>query len=332
MGTALRSQRLSRGLIILPTLQTLNGFGCDLRRHSISLACLCIWIVLSSSAYSQNALLTETDIAPALSARLSRQIATGSVEEKRSALFEIRNLRSASASRFAVPALRDTDPIVRATAAGSVVFLPKNEASSALRPLLSDKMEFVRRETAYALGDVQDRAATAELIRLMQSDKILEVRTAAAIALGKIGDATAIDSLLTILKTRPREDDEFLRRSAARSVGQIAQINVTGNPTVLTPQNFLPEKFKDLGSSDSTGPTPQPFATAIGVLTAVLKNKDEADDTRREAAFSLGAIGDTSSVPVLQAYVSGNDPYLAEICKEALLKIERRNKVAAPSD
>lgn len=289
--------------------------------------------MLSVSCATGLAQSTSSDeIAADTAIRLSEQIASRSVESKRSALFEIRNLRSASASRLALPALLDKDPMVRSTAAASVVFLPKTEASRALLPLLSDRQEFVRREAAYALGDVQDFAATASLVRLMQSDKVLEVRTAAAVALGKIGDMSAIGSLLDILRRRPKPADEFLRRSAARSVGQIAQINVTGNPSVLTPQNFLPDKFKDLGSSDATGPVPSTLVSAVDVLTAVLQNKNESDDTRREAAFALGAIGDTGSVPILQTYVSSPDPYLAETSREALLKIERRNNRTPPDN
>jgi len=278
---------------------------------------------------SFSTLALSQDTAPAVLTRLQNHINQGSVEEKRSALFEIRNLRSESASRIAVPALNDKDAMVRATAAGSVIFLPKPEAARALLPLLTDKSEFVRTETAYALGKVGDRSATAELVRLMKSDKILEVRTAAAIALGENGDASAIESLIGVLKSRPKEDEEFLRRSAARSIGQIAQINVTGDPTVLTPQNFLPDKFKDLGSSDATGPVPKIFANAVDVLTAVLRSKDESDDTRRESAFSLGAIGDSRSLDILRGYVASPDPYLAEICKEAILKIERRAKTSS---
>ncbi len=306
--------------------------GHDQKGGSNPFAFLCLLGLLTAASYSQVAPATQHDISPQLAIRLRDQIANGSVEAKRSALFEIRNLRSPSASRLALPALRDSDPIVRSTAAASVVFLPKSEASTALIPLLNDKMEFVRSESAYALGDVHDRVASSPLVRLMQNDKVLEVRTAAAISLGKIGDVSAIESLLAILKTQPREDDEFLRRSAARSVGQIAQISVTGNPDVLTPQNFLPEKFKDLGSSAATGGVPQGFSAAVDMLTSVLRNKNESDDTRREAAFSLGAIGDKRSIPVLQTYLSGQDPYLAEICKEALLKIERLNKAARATD
>ena len=66
-----------------------------------------------------------------------------------------------------------------------------------------------------------------------------------------------------------------------------------------------------------TGSSPCP------VLLKALQNRNESDNTRREAAFSLGAIGDSSSVATLKAIGQVPDPYLAEICKEALLKIER---------
>lgn len=255
---------------------------------------------------------------------LSRSISHGSVEEKRNVLFEIRNLKSEKASRLAIPALRDGSEIVRATAASSVIFLPKTEAASVLLPLLNDKAEFVRREAAYALGEVGDSSATVPLLRIMARDKILEVRNAATIALGKIGDASAIDALTGILRNRPKEDDEFLRRAAARSIGQIAQIIGTGNRRVLTPQNFLPDKFKEIDSADDlTAQNPQ-FRAAADVLTRVLTSRSEADDTRREAAFALGAIGDESSVSVLRVSLNSADTYLAEIAEEALLKIRKR--------
>jgi HEAT repeat protein len=282
-----------------------------------------ILVVILLSGFSGIARAQSTS---AVLTRLQNQINQGSIEEKRSALSEIRNLRSESASRIALPALRDKDAMVRATAAGSVIFLPRSEAAGALLPLLDDRSEFVRTETAYALGNVGDRSATSQLARLMRDDKILEVRTASAVAIGQVGDTAAISELVAILKARPTEDHEFLRRSAARSIGQIAQINVTGDPTVLTPQNFLPDKFKDLGSSDATGAVPQIYANAVEMLTTVLRNKNETDDTRREAAFSLGAIGDARSLDVLRTYATSPDPYLAEICKEAILKIERRAK------
>jgi HEAT repeat protein len=54
----------------------------------------------------------------------------------------------------------------------------------------------------------------------------------------------------------------------------------------------------------------------------VLDNSNEANDTRREAAFALGAIGDRSAEPILSKYTSSSDLYLAAISKEALSKIQ----------
>ncbi len=255
---------------------------------------------------------------------LSNQIQNGNVEQKREALFQIRNSETAEASRVAVHALRDSNEIVRATAAFSVIFLPPTEAVQNLLPNLQDKSELVRRETAYALGKVGDSSAVNSLLQTLNKDKIFEVRTASAIALGEIGDVSAVAELIKILQRKPKEDEEFLRRAAARSVGQIAQIVQTTDESVLTPENFLPDKYKDLK---------QPkyfylekefafFGQASSVLQTVLQNNNETDDTRREAAFSLGAIGDESALSILRTKLNDKDNYLAEIAGESLRKIE----------
>lgn len=255
---------------------------------------------------------------------LAEQVKFGTTEVKRGALFEIRNLQTAEASRLAIPALTDANEIVRATAAFSVIFLPKDEAFAVLAPLLNDKSEIVRRETAYALGKTQNPAAINLLIQVFQKDKITEVRNAAVVALGEIGDVSAIESLTKILQTKPDEKDEFLRRSAARSVGQIAQIIQIQKSQVVTPQNFLPDKYKEIELpkyAKLTDALPV-FRASVAVLIQTLQNRAESNDTKREAAFALGAIGDESAVSVLQANLNNQDYYLAEICKESLRKIQ----------
>ena len=291
---------------------------CDRRGSSLLVSLLISWFAFTSAVTtSAQATIPLDEISPALATRLQAQIERGSSEEKRTALSEIRNLRSPSASRIALPALRDKNELVRATAAASVIFLPSNEAASALVPLLNDRAEFVRREAAYALGDAGHPSATVPLVGLIRTDKVLEVRTAATVALGKIGDTAAVGSLLAVLRSRPREEDEFLRRSAARAIGQIAQIKETSDRSVVTPQNFLPDKFKEIGPGNSR-PRPTEFSAAVDVLINVLRSSAESDDTRREAAFALGAIGDEKAVPTLQNFVSNDDPYMKEIAREAL--------------
>lgn len=253
-------------------------------------------------------------------------IASGNVELVRNALFQIRNLHREAASRLAIPALSNADPVVRATAANAVIVLPKTEAAQSLIPLLSDKSEFVRGEAAFALGEVGDASATAALIRNLEKDTRV-VKAAAATALGKIGDVSAVEPLGKILSSRPNEDNEFLRHCSAHAIGLIAELFLKHKTTATTPENFLPDKYKSgylvTSDSDRLAVSQSPaFRAATAILSKVLQNKKEADDTRREAAFALGAIGDPSSLSVLRANLNSPDNYLAEICKEALLKIE----------
>ena len=249
-------------------------------------------------------------------------ILQGNSEQKREALFQIRNLRSENASRAAVPALRDSDPMVRATAAASVVFLPKPEAIAALTPILDDRDPFVRKEAAYAFGAVESPDAAGPLLRILHREKDLEARSAVVIALGQTGNVLAVEPLLGVLRSRPSEETEFLRRAAARSIGQIAQILKTSDAYVVTPRNFLPEDRKSITGEDVTAKF-NVFNAAVPVLSSVLQNRREADDTRREAAYALGEIGSGAAKNVLEAHRNSPDPYLAEISREALLMIGR---------
>jgi HEAT repeat protein len=254
---------------------------------------------------------------------LAQKITRGSDEQKRDALAQIRNLKSAEASKIAAAALNDSSEIVRATAAAAVIFIPKDEAAKILIPLLADKKPLVRREAAYALGKVGDSLAVNPLLQTLQTDKVTEVRGAAVVALGEIGDVAAISELVKILRRKPQSNEEFQRRSAARAIGQIAQILQTGKTKTLTPENFLPDELKSLEKMQypKLAETFPVFRPAISVLIQTLQNPQEFADVKREAAFALGAIGDLSAVPALQANANNADYYLAEICRESLRKI-----------
>jgi HEAT repeat protein len=259
---------------------------------------------------------------------LAEQIRSGSTEQKRSALFEIRNRQTPEASRAAIPALTDSDEIVRATAAFSVIYLPKDEAFNALSPNLQDKAEIVRRETALALGKIQNPNSVNALISAFQKEKkSVEVKNACLQGLGETGDASAIEFLTQTLQQKPKADDDFLRRSTALSIGQIAQIIQIKKSYTVSPESFLPEKFKLFALEkyqNLSASTPQ-FQKAVPVLIEVLQNTKESGDARREAAFALGAIGDVSALSVLQSNSASKDYYLAEICKESIKKLASVN-------
>ncbi len=274
----------------------------------------CGWLllfVLAGNALAQTNLETFAEI-----------FQRGNTEQKRSALFQIRNLENAEASRIAIPALQDTNEIIRATAAYSVIFLPSDEATQVLLPLLLDKKEFVRRETAYALGKVRNRSAINSLLQVLQKDKVLEVRNASVVALGQIGDVSVIAEFVKLLQKKMNAKESFLRRSAARSIGQIAQIIQTGKVKVTTPEDFLPEKYHIIEKPKYANLIENfpIFRAANDVLIQTLQNPKDSDDVKREAAFALGEIGDVSAIPILQANTNAKDYYLAQICQAALNK------------
>jgi HEAT repeat protein len=147
----------------------------------------------------------------------TQTLQNGTIEEKRNTLYHLRNLSSESASRIASIALKDSSEIIRATATHSILSLNSVEACELLLPLLNEKVAFVRKETAYALGKTRNLKASEPLLKILLKDKDFEVRGAAAFALGLIGDAKAVEFLIVALESK----NLFVQRSAARSLGQI---------------------------------------------------------------------------------------------------------------
>lgn len=226
-----------------------------------------------------------------------RRLSSGDVEERRDAVMRLGSLHRAAASRAALPALQDASPIVRATAAKAILSVGREESAGNLLPLLNDKDEFVRRETAYALGLTHSSSATAALSDRLLNDKEDGVRAAAAVALGHIGHEAAVIALVGTLapelsapanKKRKREQNVFVLRAAAVALGQIRS----------------------------------PAGTAA--LVSALNNEKLPSDVRREAARSLGLIGDPSAESALKAATSAADPFLSEIAYDSLKKINHK--------
>ncbi len=190
--------------------------------HRYFFRLITIFVVIFSgfafNCFSQSPLIAQSEIDRiAEELGFEKKLKFGTIEEKRDALYRIRNVNTADASRIAVIALNDSAEIVRATATHSILAIPHDEAAQILLPLLKDKSAYVREETAYALGKTGSKLAADSLILLLQKDKSDEVRGACAYALGLIADEKAFDSLVKALNKK----NDFIQRSAARSLGQI---------------------------------------------------------------------------------------------------------------
>jgi len=226
--------------------------------------------------------------------RQQQRLQSSDPEERRDALMRLGSMRTAAASKLALPALSDPVPMVRAVAAKAILSLGPEQSVSALLPLLNDKDEFVRRETAYALGLTHSHSATQALCSLLLNDKEVGVRSAAAVALGEIKDDAGVVVLSSVLapelitpgkNKRSVEKNAFVLRAVARSLGQIRS------------------------------------RSGCQALASALGNQKNELDVRREAAMSLGAIGDPTAISVLTAAASSEDPYLAKAASESLRKI-----------
>jgi HEAT repeat protein len=79
---------------------------------------------------------------------------------------------------------------------------------------LKDKNSDVRRNVAWALGEIGDARAVDALIKALK-DRVIRIRVAEA--LGKIGDSRAVDALIEAL----RDWDEDVRKSVVWALGEI---------------------------------------------------------------------------------------------------------------
>jgi HEAT repeat protein len=225
------------------------------------------------------------------------RLSSAEVEERRDAITRLGSMRHPHASRAALAGLSDATAIVRATSAAAILSLPAEESAASLIPLLNDKDEFVRREAAYALGATRSRTAVPPLIERLAKDKKDEVRGAAAVALGQISDVASVSALSAVLSptTSPKgkkpkqEQNPFLLRSAARSLGQIGS------------------------------------RAALPILIVTLQDEKRDDDIRREAAIALGEIGDAAALPALDGAMTSRDPHLSQAAHQAIRKIRRSN-------
>ena len=264
--------------------------------RSINAALLVACFAITGGALGTTTLTQGSDQLTPIQREIERQrqrLSSAEIEDRRDALMRLANLKRPEASRVAAAGLNDPAPIVRAAAVHAVLSLPQAEGVAALIPLLQDKLEFVRRETAYALGEIRGRWAVEALSSLLLFDKETGVRAAAAIALGQIGDNAAVSALSQVLngtaptkgkKKRAREN-EFVMRAAAHSLGQIRS------------------------------------RSSVTVLIAALENETNPSDVRREAATALGLIGDASAASALRAALVSADPYLSEAARDALRRL-----------
>ncbi len=261
-----------------------------------------------SSNTTRAAINTQTAAASNSASQVERDIAlqrgrlnSASEDERLDAIIKLGAYKRPDTARVAALGLRDNSARVRAAAINVIDALPPIEKAASLLLALNDKDEFVRTQAAYAAGNSNGvESLSQRLIQLLEKDKSAAVRGASAVALGERRERAAVSNLLSVLNRRQRapgffnrvlrrweDENEFVRRAAVVALGQIGD------------------------------------RQAAPALINLLNDEETEDDIRREAARALGAIGDVSASPALRSALRARDPYLSNIARDALRKIER---------
>ena len=200
-----------------------------------------------------------------------------------------------------IKALRDGDPRVRASAAGSLAHLRSRVKPAAgvdavellIQAFLSDPDLDVRLQSAFALRDFRDPRAATPLIRVLSDpNEPATVRDLAAEALAYIPDARAITPLIAALQ----DPEERVRFSAAYTLSALRSL---------------------LAHAE--------LQRAIAPLIATLH--DPVDRVRTEAAQALGSLGDERTIVALERLaamdrgVRREDDYMARAAQDAIAAI-----------
>lgn len=199
-------------------------------------------------------------------------------------------------------ALKDTNSEVRRNAAWALGEIGYKGAITSLIKSLRDKDPKVREEAAYALGKIKDNSATEKLICAL-SDKDPEVRGYAAWALGRIKDKRAIGPLIDALL----DNNAFVSYKVKEALNHIDPYWNRRKEVINKVSEFVEalkskEKVKREIAAWVLGKIsdPETLDLRVDALISVLEDPD--NEVRETASISLGEIGDAKAIePIIHS-------------------------------
>jgi HEAT repeat protein len=209
----------------------------------------------------------------------------------------------AAAVDLLIIALKDDDWRVAKASSVALGKIGDKRAVSPLIEALEDKDSNVREGSAEALGKIGNKRSVDPLIAALEDD-IKYVRGKAAESLGNIGDRSAAEYLNKALQDR----DSDVRKKAAGALLKMGW----KPPDIESRVIYLisNEKWDDLITTGKL---------AVEPLIDALEDEDEA--TRRNAAATLGKIGDPDAVTPLIEKLNDDDSSVRTEASRALQKI-----------
>jgi cyclophilin family peptidyl-prolyl cis-trans isomerase/HEAT repeat protein len=191
-----------------------------------------------------------------------------------------------------VPFLTHGTPEIRARAALALASVQDPEQWEVLRGLLADPEESVRRDAAFALGQIPQPDGGAALLEALEEEGVLEVRLRLIEALGKRGGELATGELLEV-EVAPEE-----RAAHLLALGRLA-LNTEGFP----PTGVVAHLARNLYSGDERvreaaayyfgrSPNPQTWLVAVDVVREAMEVMALDAPALMHLAAALGRLRD----------------------------------------
>jgi HEAT repeat protein len=239
---------------------------------------------------------------------------------------------SAAVAGALVEALSDDEPFVRAEAGNALVRFGIEAAREPLQQALRSSQPSRMAGAAETLGRLRDAESVGLLLDALAAEEPA-VRTSVAEALGRIGSAEALPALLTAL------DDPVpaVRWAAAGALGHLGSAEASATLSARLVASVRRGEAARQGRrrrGDLAVGEPamvrRRLAWALGragageeAVAALVAALDDADaEVRRLAAEALGALGDASASPALEAHLEdfgdGGGGPVAETARAAL--------------
>lgn len=235
-------------------------------------------------------------------------------------LVQDRNLRTMSGEVIALAGSPTAD--VRMVAAETLGVIGDEKAAPTLINILKDPDAFVRYKASWALGMLRIKSAVKPLTRAL-SDPDFNVIRQSAWSLGQIGDHACLPHLWKTLGSK----DEYVRSTAAsalsgfaqpgntdalagsfkrlgktRKIAACAQLTVQNEDAVFNAVS-CPELPLSTEKSDDVENRKKQAKDYSDVQKLIALLGDPDSEVSREAAASLGLLGDKAAVePLIQAY------------------------------
>lgn len=187
--------------------------------------------------------------------------------------------------------MESTDDCIRATAAVNLGILGDSRAVPRLVKAMDDKSRVVSTLSAWSLGKLKDKRGASVLIRHLSKclKEFNAVSPFVVWALGEIGDPRAADVLLQLVGEGGDSGDKELALESLYKIGDPRMLGVF--------RKLLRSRDEDLRITSLNKLGLLKDRASIPAISKCLY--DPVERARREAAASLGNIGDKSAVPAL---------------------------------